>query len=80
MVLDTSLLNTQHYWYVSNVKWDNPGKEWTPLLRLGVVTIEKETFGLPSTTVANFTYFIFSQHRDTLTQDFLHTENISIYV
>ena len=26
MVLDTSLLNTQHYKAVSRVKWNNPGK------------------------------------------------------
>ena len=26
MVLDTSLLNTQQYWYISRVKWSNPKK------------------------------------------------------
>ena len=30
MVLDASLLNTQHYKYVSRVKWSNPGKGVTP--------------------------------------------------
>ena len=36
--------------YGSRVKWSNPGK---------VVTIEKGAFRLPSTTVANFTFFIY---------------------
>ena len=43
MVLDASLLNTQHY----NV-WI---KEY-PLLHLGVVAIEKGSFRLPSTIVS----------------------------
>ena len=30
MVLDAILLNTQHYKYVSRVKWSNPGKGVTP--------------------------------------------------
>ena len=43
--------------YVSTVKWSNPGNGLAPPLHLGVVAIEKGTFGLPSTTVANFAYF-----------------------
>ena len=51
MVLDTSLLNTLQY------KVRIKGKvEYHPPLRLGVVAIEKGAFGLPSTTVTNFTY------------------------
>ena len=56
MVLDASLLSTQHY--KANIKgkmsqsWE---KSCTPL-HLGIVAIEKGAFGLPSTTVANFTY------------------------
>ena len=34
------------------------GKEWHLPLHLDVVANEKRAFGLPSTTVANFTYFI----------------------
>ena len=52
MVLDTSLLNTQHY------KVRIKGKvEQRPPLHLGVVTSEKGAFWSPSTKVANFTYF-----------------------
>ena len=40
----------------SRVKWRNPGKGVAPSLHLGVVAIEKGTFGSPSTMVANFTY------------------------
>ena len=46
MVLDTSLLNTQHY------KVRITGK----VEHFGVVAIEKAAFGSPSTTVANFTF------------------------
>ena len=41
MVLDTSLLNTQHY--MVRIK----GKELCPPLHLGVITIEKEPSGYP---------------------------------
>ena len=49
MVLDTSLLVSQHYEVWIKDKWSNPGK--------GVVAIEKGAFWSPLTTVANFTYF-----------------------
>ena len=49
MVLDATLLNTQHYKVRIEVKWSNPGKG---------VAIEKRAFGSPSTTVANFTFTI----------------------
>ena len=51
MVLDATLLNIQHY------KVRIKGKVDRPLLRLGVVAIEKGAFWSLSTTVANFTYF-----------------------
>ena len=43
--------------YLPRVKWSNPGKGVVPLLHLGVVAIEKGAFWLPSTTVANFTFY-----------------------
>ena len=54
MVLDASLLNTQHR-IKGKVEQSREGV--APPLHLGVVAIEKGTFGLPSTIVANFTYF-----------------------
>ena len=41
--------------FVSRIKWSNPRKGVT--LFPTIVGIEKETFGLPLTTVVNFTYF-----------------------
>ena len=35
-----------------------PAKEQRPPLHLGVVAIEKGAFGSPSTTVANFTFYL----------------------
>ena len=49
MELDASLLNTQHY--KVRIK-----SKVAPPLHIGVVAIEKEASGLPSTMVANFTY------------------------
>ena len=42
----------------SRVKWNNPKKGVmpTPLLHVCVVAKEKGAFGLPLTTVANFTF------------------------
>ena len=59
MVLDTTLLNTQHYKVRFKGKVEQSW-EWSsaPPLHLGVVAIEKGAFGSPSTMVANFTYFI----------------------
>ena len=57
MVLDTSLLNTQHY--KVRIKGNSGaflGKELCPPLHLGVVAIEKGAFGSPLTTVANLLY------------------------
>ena len=52
MALDGSLLNTQFYKVCIKGKWSNPGKGVALSLTHGVVTIEKEAFGSPSTTVA----------------------------
>ena len=51
MVLNASLLNTQHY-----KVWIKGKMELCPLLHLGVVAINKADFGSLSTTAANFTY------------------------
>ena len=56
MVLDTSLLNTQHYKVRIKGKVEQSREGVAPSLHLGVVAIEKGAFGLPSTMVANFTY------------------------
>ena len=48
VVLDTSLLNTQHYKVHIKDKVEQS--------RESVQAIEKEAFKLPLTTVANFTY------------------------
>ena len=58
MVLDASLLNTQHYKVRIKGSGTIQGKELRPLLHLGVVAIGKGAFGSPLTMVANFTYFI----------------------
>ena len=53
MVLDTSLLKTHPYKVWIMGKWSNPRKGMvSPLNFGGVVAIEKEAFGLPSTTVS----------------------------
>ena len=55
MVLDTTLLNTQHYKVRFKGKVEQSW-EWSSALplHLGVVAIEKGAFGSPSTMVANF--------------------------
>ena len=59
MVLDTSLLNTQQYKERIKGKVEHSRERSSALpLHLGVVAIEKGAFWLPSTKVANFTYFI----------------------
>ena len=47
IVLDATLLNTQHYKVRIKVKWSNPGNG---------VAIEKGASGSPSIKVTNFTY------------------------
>ena len=63
MVLVTSLLNTQQYKVriKSKVEQSKEGSSALPL-HLSVVAIEKGAFWSPSTTVANFTYFICSYY------------------
>ena len=56
MVLDASLLNTQHYKVRIKGKVEQSREGVAPSPTLGVVAIEKGAFGLPSTMVANFTY------------------------
>ena len=56
IVLDASLLNTQHYKVRIKRKVEQSRKRTSALpLHLGVVAIEKGAFGSPSTMVANFT-------------------------
>ena len=58
MVLDASLLNTQHYKVRSKGKVLNPGKGVAPSIHLGVVAIEKGT--LRSTMVTNLLFKLLS--------------------
>ena len=59
MVLDTSLLNTQHYKVRIKGKVEQSRERSSALpLHLGVVAIEKGAFGSPSTMVAYFTLLI----------------------
>ena len=61
MVLDTSLLNTQHYKVRIKSKLEQSPytSVYRPPLHLGVVAIEKGTFGPPSTMVANLYIYIY---------------------
>ena len=61
MVLDASLLNSQHYkvWIKGKVE-QSKERSRAPPLHLGVVAIEKGAFGSPSTKVTNFTYFTYN--------------------
>ena len=54
MVLDASLLNTQHYKVRIKGKVGQSWKRGSTPLHLGVVAIEKGAFGSPLTTVANY--------------------------
>ena len=56
MVLDTSLLNTQHYKVRIKGKVEQSREGKNVRLHLGVVVIEKVVFESPSTKFANFTY------------------------
>ena len=59
-VLDASLLNTQHYKVRIKGKIEKSREKSSAFpLHLGVVAIEKWTFGSLSTTVANFTLYIY---------------------
>ena len=56
IVLDVSLLNTQHYKVRIKSKWINPGKGVTLSLHLDEEGIKKGAFGWLSTAVGQFTY------------------------
>ena len=58
MVLDDSLLNTQHYKVWIKGKWSISKKEIAPFL-LGVVAIEKRAFRLSLPIVSQLTYCIY---------------------
>ena len=58
MILDSALLNTQHYKVRIKGKVEQSRNGVYPPLQLGVVAIEKGAFGSPSTKVADYTYFI----------------------
>ena len=51
VVLDASLLNTQHCKVRSKGKGSNPNKGVAPHLHIGVVAIEERPFRSPSTIV-----------------------------
>ena len=56
VILDATLLNTQHYKVRVKVNGAIQGKEKRPPQCLDVVAIKKGAFGSSSTTVANFSY------------------------
>ena len=58
MVLDDTLLSTQHYKVRIKSKVEQSCELLSPTLHPGVVAIEKGAFGSPSTKVANFNFFI----------------------
>ena len=57
MVLDTTLLNTQHYKVRIKGKVEQ-SREKSSALPYTLVVIEKGAFGSPSTTVTNLLYWI----------------------
>ena len=57
MVLDAALVNTQHYKVRIKGKVAQSREGICAPVHLGVVAIEKGTFGSPSTKVANFTFY-----------------------
>ncbi len=59
MVLDAALLNSKNYKVRIKGKVDQSRKRSSTPLHIGVVAFEKGAFGSPSTTIANFTYFIY---------------------
>ena len=61
MVIDVTLLNTQHYKVRVKSKVEQSTERNTAPLHLIVVAIEKGAFGLPLTIVANFTFTFFGR-------------------
>ena len=65
MVLDTALLNTQHYKVGIQSKVEQSRKMSSALpIHLGVVAFKKEAFGLPSTKVVNFYLLLILEVRE----------------
>ena len=60
MVLDGTLLNTQHYEVRIKNKVEQSRARCCPPLHLSVVAIEKGAFGMLLTEVVNFTYMVLS--------------------
>ena len=58
MVLDASLLNTEHYKVRIKGKVEQSTERSSTSLHLGVVAVEKEAVGSPLTMVADFTLLI----------------------
>ena len=65
MVLDTTLLNTQHYKVRFKGKVEQSWEWSSAPLHLGVVAIEKGAFGSPSTMLANFTLLTINKSAHT---------------
>ena len=51
--------------------------EWRPLLHLGVVAIEKGSFGSPSAKVAKFTYLLVSHYYLPFLLNYYYPSNLS---
>ena len=60
MVLDASLLKTQHY--KVRIKWSNPRNGVAPSATPGVVAVEKGTLRSSSTKVTKFTIYKGKNH------------------
>ena len=65
MILDASLLNTQHYtiWIKGKVEQSRESSS-PPSRHLDVIAIEKGAFESPSTMVANFTFHCFKRQKN----------------
>ena len=66
MLLDTFLLNTQHYEVRIKGKVEQSRERSSTLLHLGVVAIEKGAFRSPSTTVTIYTFTYFDYNHNFL--------------
>ena len=75
MLLDISLLNTQHYKVRIKVKSSNPGKGVSPLLHLSVVAIEKGAFGLPTLLIYIYIYICAHAHSHNHTHIYTYYKN-----
>ena len=80
MVLDATLLNTQHYKIRIKGKVEQYRERRCAPLHLGVVAIEKGAFGSPSTTVANFTFSEYYSHRVSHTHILCHFKLVKCHL